>query len=418
MNVIKTTSDANSKDARHLIAGRLSSGIGSEVERLLAGRTRDIRLSRVSTPLFRERSWPQAAKIIRAWMVWVVILDVLTLAVNAVLLPSETVVRMLEPASILPPAALAVALIFARPRALWLESAAIHIGLFLILLSVALVGVRAGGEFYERHLTIMLFVAVTAIIIFPIPLPWTMAIGLYALCLYLLFQLRNPDIGTGSVLAGTLFFASGVAATIAARRTATLLAHKTFLLELRDRMRVAELTDANGRLELLARTDPLTGIANRRWMIETLDRLWNDGESIDLASILMCDVDHFKHLNDSLGHAEGDRCLVKVAGIIQSCMRDERDQVARYGGEEFLVLLPGADASQAKAVAERIRSRVEAASLPNPASTVSSFVTVSIGIATFERNAARLSAEELQRRADEALYRAKREGRNRAKAYS
>lgn len=194
----------------------------------------------------------------------------------------------------------------------------------------------------------MLFVAVTAVIIFPIPLPWAMAIGLYALCLYLLFQLQNPDIGTGSVLAGTLFFVSGVAATVVARRTATLLAHKTFLLELRDRMRVAELTDANGRLELLARTNPLTGIANRRWMIETLDRLWNAGDSVNLASILMCDVDHFKHLNDCLGHAEGDRCLVKVAGIIQSCMRDERDQVARYGGEEFLVLLPGADASQAK----------------------------------------------------------------------
>lgn len=418
MDIMQTTIAAKSREPQRVITGRLSPSIGAEVERLLAGRTRDIRLSRELAGLFRERSWPQAAKIIRAWMVWVVILDVLTLAVNAALLPAETVVRMLEPASILPPAALAVALVFARPRALWLEGAAIHVGLFLILLSVALVGVSAGGEFYERHLTIMLFVAVTAIIIFPIPLPWAVAIGLYALCLYLLFQLHNPDIGTGSVVAGTLFFASGVAATIVARRTATLLAHKTFLLELRDRMRVAELTDANGRLELLARTDPLTGIANRRWMIETLDRLWSDGESVNLASILMCDVDHFKHLNDSLGHAEGDRCLVKVAGIIQSCMRDERDQVARYGGEEFLVLLPGADASQAEAVAERIRGRVEAASLPNPASTVSSFVTVSIGIATFDRNAERLSAEELQRRADEALYRAKSEGRNRAKAYS
>lgn len=418
MDVVQTNIAAKSRDTQHLITGRLSPRIGAEVERLLAGRTRDIRLSRELTALFRERSWPQAAKIIRAWMAWVIILDVLTLAVNAVLLPAETVVRMLEPASILPPAALAVALVFVRPRALWLEGAAMHVGLFLILLSVALVGVSAGGEFHERHLTIMLFVAVTAIIIFPIPLPWAMAIGLYALCLYLLFQMQNPDIGTGSVVAGTLFFASGVAATVVARRTATLLAHKTFLLELRDRMRVAELTDANGRLELLARTDPLTGIANRRWMIETLDRLWNGGDSVNLASILMCDVDHFKHLNDCLGHAEGDRCLVKVAGIIQSCMRDERDQVARYGGEEFLVLLPGADASQAKAVAERIRSRVEAASLPNPASPVSSFVTVSIGMATFDRNAERLSAEELQRRADEALYRAKSEGRNRTIAYS
>lgn len=147
MDVVQTNIAAKLRDTQPLIAGRLSPSIGADVERLLAGRTRDIRLSRELTALFRERSWPQAAKIIRAWMAWVIILDVLTLAVNAVLLPAETVVRMLEPASILPPAALAVALVYVRPRALWLEGAAMHVGLFLILLSVALVGVSAGGEF-------------------------------------------------------------------------------------------------------------------------------------------------------------------------------------------------------------------------------------------------------------------------------
>ena len=388
------------------------------MERLLAGRTRDIRLSGELTQLFRERSWPQAAKIIRAWMVWVVIIDALTLIVNALLLPAETAFLMLAPASILPPAALTSAMVFLRPRSLWVETVGLHLGLFLILLSVALVGVNAGGEFYERHLTIMLFVAVTAIIIFPIPLSSSVAIAFYAIGLYLIFQLRNPDIETGSVLAGTLFFASGVAATVVARRTATILAHKTFLLELRDRSRVADLIDTNARLELLARTDPLTGIANRRWMIETLARLWNKaGDGDNDAAILMCDVDHFKNLNDSLGHGEGDRCLVKVAGIVQSCLRDERDQVARYGGEEFLVLLPGAGEQEAKAVAEQIRGRVEAASLPNPGSRVSPYVTVSIGVAATERNAEALSAEQLQRRADEALYRAKNNGRNRVESY-
>ncbi len=346
-------------------------------------------------------------------MVWVVVLDVLTLAVNAALLPSEAVMKMLLPASILPPAAIFTAIVFMKPRRLWVEALALHLGVFFTLLSVALVGVNTGGEYYERHLTIMLFVAVTAIIIFPVPLEWSMAIAAFALGLYLVFQVQNPDIAAENALAGALFFASGVIATVVARRTAGILAHKTFLLELRDRSRLADLTDANSRLELLARTDPLTGIANRRWMVETLNRVWSNGVAKTKgAAILMCDIDHFKQLNDSLGHLEGDRCLVKIAGIIQSSMRDERDQVARYGGEEFLVLLQDANEEDGVSVAERIRRRVEAASLPNPRSTVGAYVTVSIGLAVLKHGHEVGSFEALQRQADEALYAAKKNGRN------
>ena len=398
---------------------KLSPAVVGEVERLLGGRTRDIRLDGELARLFRERSWPQAAKIIRAWMFWVIVLDILTLGLNAILLPTETVASMLLPASILPPAALFTAIGFRKPHAFWLRGLLVLSGVFLILLSVALVGVNTGGEFYERHLTIMLFVAVTAIVIFPVPLGWAITIGGSALGIYLTFQLRNPGIEVGSALAGTLFFASGVVATVEARRTATILAHKTFLLELRDRSRLSDLTEINARLELLARTDPLTGVANRRSMMETLNRFWNeDIERTDDAAMLMCDVDDFKNLNDNLGHAEGDRCLVKIAGIIQSCMKDETDQVARFGGEEFLVFLPGCDEEQARMVAEKIRSRVEAASLPNPTSRVMAFVTVSIGLATLTRAGERVPAELLQRQADAALYVAKKSGRNCVMAYT
>lgn len=398
---------------------RVAPEVVREVDRLLAGRTRHIRLSAELARLFRARSWPQTSKIIRAWMLWVIVLDIVTLAVNAVLLPPDIVKAMLQPASILPPAALATATAFLRPRPLWFESVAIHLGVFLILLSVALVGVSSGGEYYERHITIMLFVAVTAIIIFPIPIEWSISIAIFAIGLYLVFQLQNQDIAPGNAIAGALFFASGIAATVVARRTANILAHKTFLLELRDRARLAELTDANARLELLARTDPLTGIANRRWMVETLKRVWGDGiGKTEGAAILMCDIDHFKQLNDSLGHAEGDRCLVKVAGIIQSSLRDDRDQVARYGGEEFLVLLPGADEQDAMLVAERIRSRVETALLPNPRSSVGAYVTVSIGLAVLKRGTEAVSFEVVQKQADEALYIAKGKGRNQASFYA
>lgn len=351
-------------------------------------------------------------------MAWVVLLDALTLGIYAIFLPESIVSSMLLPASIIPPAALAVLLVFSKPRPVWFQGFCLLVGIALILLSVSLMGVRAGGEFYERHLNVMLSVAITAIIMFPIPLSWTMTVGGFSIGLYLVFQLQNPQLELVSVLAGTLFSGSGVIATILARRTMTILARKSFLLEMRDRARLGELAEANERLELLAITDPLTGIANRRFMIDMLDRLWQgDAVCDEGAAMLMCDIDEFKRLNDSVGHAEGDRCLVRIAGIIQSCLRDDRDLVARYGGEEFLVLLPGADEAAAIRVAEQIRKRVEAASLPHPASRVAPHVTVSIGVASRPSGASLVSPDQLQHQADAALYDAKRMGRNRVTSY-
>ena len=248
--------------------------ITAEVERLLARRTRDIRLKGEMQRLFRARSWSQTAKIVRAWMIWVAVLDGLTLAIYMLILPRGIALSMLLPGAIIPPVVLAVFLAWRKPHATCLQGTTLIAGIFLILLSVALVGVSAGGEFFERHLNIMLFVAITAIIIFSIPLSWTAVIATSALGLYLAFQLQNPGLELGSAVAATLFFASGIFATVAARRTMTILAQKTFLLELRDRHRITELAKAHDRVELLARTDPLTGIANRRWMTETLDRIW------------------------------------------------------------------------------------------------------------------------------------------------
>jgi diguanylate cyclase (GGDEF)-like protein len=390
-----------------------------EVERLLARRTRDIRLTGEIQRQFRARIWSQTAKIIRAWMIWVAFLDVLTLGLYLLILPKSIALSMLLPGAIILPVVVAVVFAWRKPRQGWLQGGMLIAGMLLILLSVALVGVTAGGEFYERHLNIMLFVAITAIIIFSIPLWWTAMIAASALGLYLAFQLQNPMLEVGSAVAATLFFSSGIFATVAARRTMTLLSQKAFLLELRDQHRIAQLAKAHDRLELLARTDPLTGIANRRWMTETLDLLWSGGrESLSGAAMLMCDIDEFKMLNDRLGHAAGDRCLVKVARIIQDNVRRDRDHVARYGGEEFLVLLPEVSEQEAVAVAERIRQSVEAAALPNPGSRVSRHVTISIGVVVQTVADGTTAPEELQRQADAALYLAKQTGRNRVLLHS
>ncbi|MFC0010768.1 GGDEF domain-containing protein [Devosia nitrariae] len=391
--------------------------IMAEAERLLSGRTRDVRLKGRLAEAFRDRSWRQTAKIVRSWMVWVVVLDILTLTINMFLLPRSAALAMLAPGAVIAPAALAVALIWRKQRSDLILSSSLMIGMFIILLAVSLTGIAAGGEWHERYLNVMVFVAIAGITIFSVPQWQTLSIAVMALGLYLLFMLQNPRVEVLSTLSAFLFFASGVSATVVARRTMTILAHKAFLLELRDRRRLAELEEANGQLEELARIDPLTGVANRRWMTQMLDALWNTSEHRSASvAMLMCDIDEFKRLNDRRGHAEGDRCLVEVARIIASRVR-RADYVARYGGEEFLVVLPEATERGALEVAERIRKNVEAAAIPNPGSRVAPVVTISIGVAVEPDDAERMTSEQLQSHADMALYFAKRAGRNRAELY-
>ena len=352
-------------------------------------------------------------------MIWVAILDMLTLVLNLLTLPNALATQMLLPGALIPPAAAGVVLFWRRPLSMWLLSVSLLGGVFLILLSIALMGASAGGDYYERYLYIMLLVAITAIIIFSVPLWCSIAIAGVALAIYLTFQLRNPHLETGGALAVTLFFASGVFAVVAARRAMTILAQKSFLLELRDRHRVEELARANEQLARLVRTDPLTGVANRRWIAETLTSLYDRrAQPAEGIAMLMCDIDDFKKLNDQLGHAEGDRCLVQVARIIQDNIRREGDHVARYGGEEFLVLLPGTGEQGAETVAQRICEAVVQAAIPNPASRVQPIVTLSIGVAAQATIGNQSKSEQLQRRADAALYAAKRSGRNRVACFS
>ncbi|WP_439652014.1 GGDEF domain-containing protein [Pelagibacterium xiamenense] len=381
----------------------------AEAERLLSGRTRDIWLKGKLAQAFRKRSSRQTTKVIRSWMIWVAVLNLVTLLLNMVLLPYDVAVAMLAPGALIFPAAIGVALVWRKPFPELVLDSVLAAGMLLILLSVCLVAVAAGEALTERYLNIMLFVAVTGIIIFNVPYLMTKGLALAALCLYLAFQLQIPGIEIKSTLSGFFFFASGVGATVVARRTMTVLAQKSFLLELRDRRNMFELAESNRRLEQIAKIDALTGVANRHWMREKLDALWRQGDRV---ALLMCDIDDFKALNDHLGHLEGDRCLADVAKIIEGSVRADLDSVARYGGEEFLVLLPGVTETEAMATAERIRRRVMAAKLPNPGSRVSAVVTLSVGVAVGSTRGGALTAEELQTQADTALYFAKRAGRN------
>lgn len=160
------------------------------------------------------------------------------------------------------------------------------------------------------------------------------------------------------------------------------------------------------RLRSQALRDPLTNLYNRRYMEDTLQRVVRlaDREKREV-SVIMIDLDHFKRLNDSYGHAKGDAVLRDVAGLIVGNLR-ESDFACRYGGEELLVILPYCGIEMAAQKAERLRAGVEALSEPGGAQ-----ITASFGVATIPATSA--SVAELMSASDAALYRAKQEGRNR-----
>ena len=162
-------------------------------------------------------------------------------------------------------------------------------------------------------------------------------------------------------------------------------------------------------LERLARTDPLTGLFNRRHMDALGDReIERSRRSRAPLAVMLADVDHFKRINDRYGHAVGDEVLVEMAARLQANVRGG-DLVARWGGEEFCVLLADTDDQGARLAAERVRRAI--AQRPFETSAGPLKVTLSLGVVALDDGPARLSS--LLRQADAALYTAKSAGRNR-----
>jgi diguanylate cyclase (GGDEF)-like protein len=185
-------------------------------------------------------------------------------------------------------------------------------------------------------------------------------------------------------------------------------------LERRVAERTAELDAANARLMELSYHDALTGLANRRRLLEQLERLPGGSPSGTPTALVFVDVDHFKDYNDHFGHQAGDDALRNVATVLSRCAPDGA-LVARYGGEEFACLLPGTDLVQAMALGERMRAMVEACETPFPGLAGTGRVTISAGAASARVESVE-QAHRLLRDADLALYRAKRDGRNRVRS--
>lgn len=185
---------------------------------------------------------------------------------------------------------------------------------------------------------------------------------------------------------------------------------ESFLLTLIQQRQSSELETAVQELTRMSLCDPLTGAGNRRSLEARYAELWQAarmrGEAI---SLILIDVDHFKLFNDSAGHAAGDLCLQAVTKAIASAADIPIERVIRCGGEEFALVVHGAGTH----IAEAVRRQVEAMAMPHPGLSARQVVTVSIGQASLYPGRTAATRDDLFRAADEALYRAKRDGRNR-----
>ncbi|MCD4804091.1 MAG: diguanylate cyclase [Desulfobacterales bacterium] len=197
--------------------------------------------------------------------------------------------------------------------------------------------------------------------------------------------------------------------------------------ELVSRIRVAsrisvlerKLNDANSKLHILAITDPLTGLLNRRELLKRLqDEIYRVSRDKKFYSLIMLDIDHFKRVNDTLGHTAGDMVLIEIADRLKAALRPY-DVIGRYGGEEFLIGVPGAKNESRKKIAERIRASIS--NKPFKIGDNKLDITISLGLTSAvpagnKKDMSHILGAMIEK-ADSALYRAKNAGRNMVIAY-
>jgi len=220
-----------------------------------------------------------------------------------------------------------------------------------------------------------------------------------------LWERREVQLLAVALLAGGL-------SSIYIRRMGQARRRESHLAALVDE-RTEQLQLANQVLEGLVATDALTGITNYRRFQEVLSEEWRRARRRRTPlSLILMDVDHFKSFNDTYGHAAGDSCLRQVARCLDGLIHRQGDMVARYGGEEFAILLPATPEGSALEMAEKFRKAVRDLEISHRGSSVDEVVTVSVGTATMIPQPGDESGR-LFEATDDALYQAKRAGRNR-----
>ncbi|WP_412049642.1 GGDEF domain-containing protein [Hoeflea sp. Naph1] len=359
--------------------------------------------------LYDSYSWAAHSLKARAWLQAAFVFNFLLMSFDYLVSPSLLMPTLIIRGLIVSTILLGLYLLWGRQRASWVQGATLVMVSATIMIGSGALGALGGVSLFERYLTGALFTVATAILFFPIEFRWTVAGVIAAIILHAGMVITGPIPDPLLALSTSCFYSGAIIAFATTRKAALRSQWKGFKSKIRELRDQEALASLNAELQVIANLDPLTGIQNRRSTQEDIDRIWSDTTYAKRAiAFLMLDIDNFKQLNDTFGHAAGDECIKGVANKISLALRDG-DIVSRYGGEEFLVVLTGTTASEASAVAERIRKSVESFRLNTSGDAAARQVTISIGLALWEGDE---TPEMLIKRADEALYDAKRSGKN------
>lgn len=379
----------------------------TRIDALAGMRTRDIKLPADIMSAYLAHTWRSRQKMNISWMGWAAVLNVLCAALTPFIVAEPALGSvLLGRAAITAALVLGAVAIYLTPRPG--PEGAITIATCLgMIAGAALMASEVEPQVAERYLVQATFLCGTAVAVSCIAWRDTLILAatvMIALAASTVLVAREALLLAEEIQIG-LFFGFGIVGLVLARRQMNKIQQRIYVLGVKDKLKMDAIERANGRLHAIARTDQLTQVPNRRHfdeMFGTLEQLPQQR-----VALFMIDIDHFKRLNDALGHESGDECLKAVAGLIRSELRQEVDFVARFGGEEFVAVLTGLGGDEALSTAQRLRRAIEALGLPNPA-TDRGVVTVSIGVSVSPP----ASIDLLVAQADVALYEAKSSGRN------
>jgi diguanylate cyclase (GGDEF)-like protein len=396
-----------------------SDGAGSEthrpeleqlVEDLLRVRMSRLKLPPEIKPLFLGRMRRNNRKNTVAWCQWLAILTLVNGVFDAFIVPPRVFPLIVAERVILAACLLIVRQLVKRD--LFVPLAPLYLGLPCVLtVIIAGIGGLAAHDtgLLNRYLDNAMLVDCTAMMFFGIE--FSFCLGICATCLPLIALFLDFAPLANAARLQVMFFDVTAFLSIAyGRHVQNLILARLFLLNMRDEMRDAAARARHAQLSSIAYTDPLTELSNRRYFDEICEAISANATSLLPVSVCMIDIDHFKNLNDTLGHLQGDRCLKLVAATIRNHLRGPSDIAARFGGEEFVLLLPNTNLAAARDLAERIRGAILDLQHPNPGAP-GGIVTISVGAADLQNPP--VAIQSLIATADTALYRAKQSGRNR-----
>lgn len=295
---------------------------------------------------------------------------------------------------------ISIVLLWRNPAAVWRETIIAVFGALAPTVTQLYIMLSSSSPFRQGQHEAVILVIIFAIMVqrlrflFAVPT----CIGCLIVYAYALHQLTEMPLQLQ--LSANIVFASAVVFSLFVSHHLERDIRTNYLLDLKNRMQ-------NGILDAMSHQDALTGLQNRRSLDEKLDTCVHG----DFVSVILVDIDHFKKINDEAGHQVGDLCLRSVSDSLRQGLKGQEESLFRYGGEEFLVLLPGVEIHEARAVAERLRVLVHGCKIAGPASPNHAVVTVSCGVAG-GRPLSMSDMLEIVGGADAALYAAKRNGRN------